>query len=227
MFVLVFGSFRPPRFVPKSAMTDSPASVSDVSPASQGHGAEQNHRNSQRRGRFWPFDWRGDGNCTQSDKHIENPDEILAAFFVLIEPGLSILVRHGEHAVVSLLSEFVNGPRRRGADEHKRQRCDLSLAALQNQSEHKSDQTCEESVNRQRIEHHMNVFWLLQIAQQSPYHNLPCHWVPQTCAVRAAWFGKYFCQLAMVKCHHSVRNPQNPAFRIAICSKCTCARISA
>src|SRR5205823_14979228 len=72
----------------------------------------------------------------------------------------------------------------------------------------------------------MNVFWLPQVADQSPHHNLPCHWVPYTCAVRAAWFGKYFCQSAIVKCHHSVRNPQKPAFRIAICSKCTCVRIS-
>src|SRR4030095_8987135 len=186
MLMLVFGSFRRRRFVSKFAMTDSSASVRDVSPASQGHGAEQNHRNSQRHGRSGPFDWRGDGNCAQSDKHIENPDEILAALLVLIEPGLSILVRHGEHAVVSFLSEFVNGPRRRGADEHESQGCDLSLAALQNQNEQKSDKACEEAVSRQRIEQHMNVFRLLQIAQQSPYHNLPCHWVPHTCAVRAA-----------------------------------------
>src|SRR5437762_14249359 len=72
----------------------------------------------------------------------------------------------------------------------------------------------------------MNVFWLLQITDQGPDHNLPCHCVPQTCAVRAPWFGKYFCQSASVKCHHSVRNPQKPAFRIAICNKCTCVRTS-
>jgi len=53
-------------------------------------------------------------------------------------------------------------------------------AAFQDQSEHKADQTDEQSINRQWIEQHVNVFRLLQITEQGPYHNLPCHWVPET-----------------------------------------------
>ncbi len=73
-------------------MTNSSTSVADINPASQGDRAEQNHRHSEQQRGLGPFDWRGDGKCAQSDKHIENPDEILAALLVLIEPGLPILV---------------------------------------------------------------------------------------------------------------------------------------
>src|SRR4030095_277060 len=90
----VFGSFRRRRFGSKFAMAASPTSVGDVSPAPQGNRAEQNHRDSERRGRFWPFNWRSDSERAQSCEHIENPDEILAALFMLIEPGFSVLGSH-------------------------------------------------------------------------------------------------------------------------------------
>src|SRR5206468_12537877 len=92
--VLLFRPLWRRRFVSKFAMTDSSAGIGDVNPASQGHGAEQDHRNSEWDGRLGPFDWRSDGNCAQSGQCIENPDEIFPALFVFIEPGLSILVRH-------------------------------------------------------------------------------------------------------------------------------------
>src|SRR5436190_20644910 len=92
--MLLFRPFRRRRFVSKFAMSDSSAGVGDVNPASQRYGTEQDHRNGEWDGRLCPFDWRSDGNCAQSDQCIENPDEIFAALFVFIEPGLSILVCH-------------------------------------------------------------------------------------------------------------------------------------
>jgi len=92
--MLVFGSFWRRRFVSKFAMTDSSTSVSDVSSASQGYRAEQNHRDSERHGRLGPFDWRSDSERAQSCERIENPDEILSAMHVFIKPGLSGLVSH-------------------------------------------------------------------------------------------------------------------------------------
>jgi hypothetical protein len=101
-------------------MTDPPTSVSDVSPASQCYHGQQNHRDSERRGRFWPFDWRSDSKRAQSCKNIENPDEILSAMLVFIKPGFSVFVSHRQNTIVTLLAKFINWPRRDRAKEHER-----------------------------------------------------------------------------------------------------------
>src|SRR5216117_67550 len=103
--MLVFGSLRRRRFVSKFAMADSSTSIGDVSPASQGHRAGERH------GRFGPFDWRSDSERAHSCERIENPDEILSAIPVFIKPGFSRLISHRQNTVVTLLAEFVNGPR--------------------------------------------------------------------------------------------------------------------
>src|SRR5213080_4694561 len=99
--MLVFGSFWRRRFVSKFAMTDPPTGVGNVSPASQGYRAEQNHRDSERHRRFGPFDWRGDSERAQSCERIENPDEILSAMQVFIKPGFSRLISHRQNTVRS------------------------------------------------------------------------------------------------------------------------------
>src|SRR5204863_2530837 len=98
MLMLEFGSLRRRRFVSKFAMTDSSTRIGDVSPASQGHRAEQNDRDSERERRLGPFDWRSDSERAHSCERVENPDEILAALLVLIEPGSSRLVSHRQNA---------------------------------------------------------------------------------------------------------------------------------
>src|SRR5206468_2836226 len=75
----------------------------------------------------------------------------------------------------------------------------------------KSDPANKQPVNGQRVEQHMNVFRLAQTAKKAIDHNLPVHWVPSTCADCRASSGKNFFQSENVKCHHSVRIPQNPA----------------
>src|SRR5438046_10477835 len=89
MLMLVFGSLRRRRFVSKFAMADSSTSIGDVSPASQGHRAEQNHRDSERHGRFRPFDWRSDSERAHSSERIENPDEYPSAMHGFIKPCFS------------------------------------------------------------------------------------------------------------------------------------------
>src|ERR1044071_2466907 len=86
--MVVVGSLRRRWFVSKFAMTDSPTGVSDVSPASQSHCAEQDHRNSEWQRRFGPFDRCGDSDCAQSNQRIENPYKVLAPLSMLIEPCL-------------------------------------------------------------------------------------------------------------------------------------------
>src|SRR4029077_21127019 len=98
--MLVFGSLRRRQFVSKFAMADSSTCVGDVSPASQGHRAEQDHRDGERHGRFGPFDWRSDSERGQSCESIENPDENLSAMHVFIKPGFSGLVSHRYNTVV-------------------------------------------------------------------------------------------------------------------------------
>src|SRR5437773_12274592 len=104
-------------FVAKSAVPNSAAGVRDVPTGSQRHTAKQNHRDYERQGRSWPFHWRRDCNRTQSCKGVENPDEILGAIPVLIEPGVSIFIRHRQDAIIRLLAKFIDRPRRDGADE--------------------------------------------------------------------------------------------------------------
>src|SRR6266481_8667182 len=73
----------------------------------------------------------------------------------------------------------------------------------------------------------MNVLRLPQTTEYRIDHNPPSQRVPKTCAAIFAFSGgKYFCQSAIVKRHHSVRNPQNPALCIAYCSNRTCPPIS-
>src|SRR5262249_27107434 len=90
----------------------------------------------------------------------------------------------------------------------------------------KTDPTDKQPVHGNRIEQHMNIFRLAQTVNEALDHNFPFHLVPQTRTESRNCSGKYFCQSAIVKCHHSVRSPQNPALCIAYCSKRTCARTS-
>src|SRR5213075_3037046 len=131
LIVCVFGPFWRRWLISKFAVPNPAAGVGDVAAGSQSHSAEQNYRNDKWPGRFWPL-YRGcDRNRTQNRERVENPDEILGAIPVLIEPGVPVIISHREDAVVSLLAKFVDRPSRDGTNQDKSQRCDLSAPASQ------------------------------------------------------------------------------------------------
>src|SRR5437016_10737 len=129
LIVLVFCPFRWWRLVAEFAVPDLAAGIGDVAASSQGHSAQQNRRDGERHRRFWPFHRRCDRNRAQGRERIENVDEVLGTILMLVEPGLPIGVGYRQNAVISLLAEFVNRPRRSGTDEYERQCSDLSTPA--------------------------------------------------------------------------------------------------
>src|SRR4029077_7231837 len=116
---LRFWSFRRRRFVSKLAMANLTPGISNVTTGSQSRCAEQNHSDNQRRRRFWPFDRRCDCNCAQNRERVKHPDEVLAAFPVLIKPSAPIFIRHGENPIVPLLAEFIDRPRGPSTDKYE------------------------------------------------------------------------------------------------------------
>src|SRR5436190_22631099 len=108
--MLVFGSLWRRRFISKFAVANPSTCVRDVSLDSQDDRTEQNYRDGERHGRSGPFDWHSDSKRTQGCEGVENPNEILSAVHVFVEPRSPGLVSHRQNTVVTLLAEFVNRP---------------------------------------------------------------------------------------------------------------------
>ena len=90
--------------------------------------------------------------------------------------------------------------------------CNLGVGGFLKAERYESDPTHKQPVNWQRIEQHMNVFRLAQIAKKVSIIIYRSNEFPRRCAALPCFSGgKYFFQSAIVKCHHSVRKPQNPA----------------
>jgi hypothetical protein len=79
---------------------------------------------------------------------------------VLIEPGMTVLIRHCQHAVVTLLAELEGWPGRNGANQHERQCCDLRAPAFQDKGDDQSDPTHRQAIDWQWIYQYVNVFRL-------------------------------------------------------------------
>ena len=78
------------RYVAELAVTNPAAGVGDVSSGAQGYNAEQNHRDHQWPGGFRPFYRHRNGRGAQDCENVKQPNQILGAVFVFVEPGLPI-----------------------------------------------------------------------------------------------------------------------------------------
>src|SRR5437773_9206166 len=115
--MFLVGPLRRRWSVAKFAVANFAAGVSNVAAGSQGPHAEKNDRDDEWCRRLWPFYRCCDCDGTQSGKRIEDPDEILRAISMFIEPASSIFIGHRQNAIVSLLAEFIYWPRGERADE--------------------------------------------------------------------------------------------------------------
>ncbi len=96
--------------------------------------------------------------------------KLLATVLVLLEPFLALAIGHCFHAVVSLLPVVNHRPRGGCGDENKYESADAGPAAPQRQSDRQGHKSQSESVNRKRIEEHVDVFRLLQTFKKSFEH---------------------------------------------------------
>src|SRR5881275_804333 len=110
MFVLAFRSFGRRWFVAKFAVPGFAASISDVATSSQGYCSEKDDQDHKWCRRLWPFYRRSDCDRTQGRERVKDPDQILGAILMFIEPALSIFIGHRQHAIVCLLAEFIHWP---------------------------------------------------------------------------------------------------------------------
>src|SRR6266404_2883390 len=106
-------------FVAKFAVPNFTAGVGNVAAGSQGPHAEKNDRDDQCCRRFRPFYWHCDRDSTQDRERVKDPNEILRAISMFIEPAFSIFIRHRQDAIVSLLAKFINWPCGERADEYQ------------------------------------------------------------------------------------------------------------
>src|SRR5207244_11060104 len=97
-------------YAPKTAWALSTAGIADVKAGGQRGRSEQNHRKAEWHGNFRPAQRHDDPGHAQSGDRIENIDELLGARFVLIKPGMTVVISHRQNAVVSLLAKFEDRP---------------------------------------------------------------------------------------------------------------------
>src|SRR5215469_7398326 len=119
-------SLRWSGFVAKFAMPDFATGIRNVPAGSQRRCGEKDHGDDQRCGRPWPFYRRDDGDSSQGRERVKDPDEILRAVLMFIEPAFPIFISHRQNAIVSLLAKLINWPCGQRADEYQRQRGNLS-----------------------------------------------------------------------------------------------------
>src|SRR6476660_1729381 len=118
MLVLVC-LFRRRWFGTKFAVPDFAAGISDVATGPQGHCAGKDHQNHKWCRRLWPFYRRCDCDRAQDRQRVKDPDEILGAILMCIEPAFSIFISHRQNAIVCLLAKFINWPCGERTDEYQ------------------------------------------------------------------------------------------------------------
>ena len=83
--------------------------------------------------------------------------------FVHLQPGLSLIVGHREHAIVACFAVMHDRPRDRAAEQNEREGGDLRLAAALEERDDEANDTHREAVNRQRVDQDVDVFRLTEI----------------------------------------------------------------
>src|SRR5436305_1564247 len=106
-------------FVAELAMPNLAACVRDIRAASQHGGTEQNYCYDQRVRGPRPAHRYDNGSSAQHGERIKHVNQFLCASLMIIEPRLTIIIRHRQNTVVALFAEFVDRPCGRSADDHE------------------------------------------------------------------------------------------------------------
>src|SRR5205085_1982321 len=140
------------RVGPKFLVPNLAAGVGDVTAHSENNCSEENSADYQWCRALGPFDWQDDGNDTECSQRVEKINELFAAMLVLIKPGVPILIGHRDNAIVTLFTEFIYRPGRRGADQDQNKGGDLCRSTTQNRCDDQSHPTHCQAVNGEGIE---------------------------------------------------------------------------